>query len=152
MALQGDGQSLLRRFCYLFGSIQKLFGHLCILTGHHEFFIGEGALTFRFTLMREYEETYQTERAAVFSETIRSGLVPLWEAVGVYDCLYNSDGMQARDISRTLAFGLDSLSTETALQKQIAAVQTDDLNEAIDFLEKLLKACTRHPAARIETS
>jgi hypothetical protein len=102
--------------------------------------------------MREYEETYRTERAEVFSETIRSGLVPVWEAAGVYDCLYNSDGMQARDISRTLAYGLDRLNTEISLQKSLAGVQTRDLGEAIDFLEKLLKACTRHPAARIETS
>ncbi|MGV3743449.1 MAG: hypothetical protein ACO1NO_14180 [Burkholderiaceae bacterium] len=108
-------------------------------------------MTFRFRLMREYEETYQTERAAVFSETIRSGLVPLWEAAGIYDCLYNSDGLQARDISRSLAYGLDRLNTETALQQRPFA-QADDLSDAIEFLEKLVRACTRHPAARIETS
>lgn len=109
-------------------------------------------MTFRFRLMREYEESYQTERAEVFSETIRSGLVPIWEAAGIYECLYNSDGMQARDISRTLAYGLDRISTETALQKALPAAQYKDLNEAIEFLDKLLKACTRHPSARIETS
>jgi hypothetical protein len=109
-------------------------------------------LTFRFRLMQEYDESYQTDRAEVFSETMRSGLVPLWEAIGVYDCLYNSDGKQARDISRALAYGLDRLNSDATLERLLPAGQNLELDDAIAILEKLLKACTRHAAARIETS
>lgn len=109
-------------------------------------------MTFRFRLMQEYEESYQTERAEVFSENMRSGLVPLWEAIGVYESLYNSDGKQARDISRKLAYGLDRLHTEAALAGKLPPGQNLGLGDAIDVLERLLKACTRHASARIETS
>lgn len=115
-------------------------------------FIREDALTFRFRLMQEYDESYQTERAVVFSETMRSGLVPLWEAIGVYECLYNSDGKQGRDISRALAYGLDRLNSDATLERRLPSGQNLDLNGAIAILERLLKACTRHADARIETS
>lgn len=109
-------------------------------------------MTFRFRLMQEYDESYQTERAEVFSETMRSGLVPLWEATGVYECLYNSDGKQAREISRALAYGLDRLNSEPALERLLPPGQNLSLADAIAILERLLKACTRHASARIETS
>lgn len=109
-------------------------------------------MTFRFRLMQEYDESYQTDRAEVFAETMRSGLVPLWEAIGVYECLYNSDGKRARDISRTLAFGLDRLNSDTALERLLPAGQNLDLGQAIAALERILKACTRHADARVETS
>lgn len=116
------------------------------------FFIDEIILTFRFRLLREYEEGYQTDRAEVFVQTVRSGLVPIWQAAGVYESLYNSDGMRARDISRALAYGLDRLNTETVLRPEQPHLQSKDLHEAIEFLEKLLRACVHHPSARIETS
>jgi hypothetical protein len=109
-------------------------------------------VTFRFRLLREYEEGYQTERAVAFSETASSGLVSLWEAVGVYESLYNSDGRQARDISRTLAYGLDRINSDPSLINLIPGRQEQSFAEAIHFLEKVLKACTIHSAARIETS
>lgn len=109
-------------------------------------------MTFHFKLLREYDESYQTERSVVFSDTVSSGLVPLWEDIGVYDILYNSDGQQARQISRTLAYGLDRLNTDTTSANLISGKQSDSLNEASRFLEAVLKACTLHPSARIETS
>jgi hypothetical protein len=109
-------------------------------------------LTFRFRLLREYEEGYQTERAVVFDETTSSGFVPLWEAIGVYDSLYNSDGQYARDISRTLAYGLDRLHGDASLNRLAPAAQSVSYSDATHFLENVLRACTIHPAARIETS
>lgn len=109
-------------------------------------------MTFHFRLMREYEESYKTDRAQVFSEAMRSGLVPVWEAIGVYECLYNSDGKQARDISRTLAYGLDRLVADPTLSRLLPEAHGLTVDDAIAIVERLLKACTRHPSARIETN
>jgi hypothetical protein len=110
------------------------------------------ALTFQFRLLREYDESYQTENAVVFSDTTSSGLVPLWEAICTYESLYNSDGQEAREISRTLAYGLDRLYNEPALANLLPESQDKHFAEAIRFMENVLRACTIHPPARIETS
>ncbi|MDQ9172206.1 hypothetical protein Q8A64_17480 [Oxalobacteraceae bacterium R-40] len=109
-------------------------------------------MTFRFRLLQEYEETYQTEEALVFSDTASPGLVPLWESIGVYESLYNSDGKQAREISKALAYGLDRLNNEVFISENLPVIHLDKVKEAIRFLENVLRACTVHSYARIETS
>lgn len=85
----------------------------------------------------------------VFKDTASSGCVPVWEETGVYDALYNSDGRAARDVSRTIAFGVDRLHDDPKLARLLPP--TVSLAEAIRFLENVLRGCTIHASAIIET-
>ena len=87
--------------------------------------------------------------AVVFQDSTTPGLVPLWEAVGVYDALYNSDGRAARDVSRVLAYGLDKVNQDASLARLMPPGVSQ--LEAIRFLENVSRACTTHAAAWIET-
>jgi hypothetical protein len=84
-----------------------------------------------------------------FEDSTSPGFVPLWEAIGVYDALYNSDGKQARDISRAVAYGVDRLVDDTSVARLLPS--TGSLDEAIRFLENIHRGCTIHPSALVET-
>jgi hypothetical protein len=90
------------------------------------------------------------EPAIVFEDSTSPGFVPLWEAVDVYDALYNSDGRQAREISRMIAYGLDQVVDEDTVLAGLLP-PTVSLAEAIRFLENINRGCTIHASARIET-
>jgi hypothetical protein len=85
----------------------------------------------------------------VFQDSTSSGCVPVWEEAGVYDALYNSDGQEARAVSRKIAFGVDRLHQEPKLARLLPP--TVSLAEAIRFLENVLRGCTIHASARVET-
>ena len=87
--------------------------------------------------------------AIVFEDSTSPGFVPLWEEVGVYDALYNSDGMPARDVSRRIAYGLDRISAEASLGRLIPSSLSQ--GEAIRFLENVNRGCVVHGTAHIET-
>jgi hypothetical protein len=94
----------------------------------------------------------QDEDAAssiAFQDSIGPGYVSLWEEVGVYDALYNSDGREAREVSRAIAYGIDQLADDESLGRMLPA--TARVGEAIRFLENVHRGCTIHPSARIET-
>ncbi|OON64367.1 hypothetical protein B0920_13875 [Massilia sp. KIM] len=103
-------------------------------------------MSYVFQLLREDEGL---PPAVVFEDTTSPGLVPLWEEVGVYDALYNSDGRRARDISRAIAFGLDRVSQEEGLARLLPAGLS--LSEAARFLDNVHRACTTHAAAEVRT-
>jgi hypothetical protein len=102
-------------------------------------------VSFVFRLVRDDEGA----PAVVFEDSTNPGLVPLCEAVGVYEALYNSDGQQARDVSRAIAYGLDRVAEDASLGRLVPA--TASQGEAIRFLENVYRACTIHASARIET-
>jgi hypothetical protein len=107
-------------------------------------------VSFVFRLISQDED--EDSRAApsvVFEDTISPGYVPLWEEVGVYDALYNSDGRRGRDISRAIAYGIDRLHDNEALGRLLPP--TCRLGEAIRFLENVHRGCTTHAAALVET-
>ena len=85
----------------------------------------------------------------VFEDSTSPGYVPLWEKVGVYDALYNSDGKPAREVSRSIAYGLDRVSEEAALGRLLPPSLS--MGEAIRFLEDVNRACVIHGTAQIET-
>lgn len=89
------------------------------------------------------------ERPVVFKDTASAGCVPVWEEAGVYDALYNSDGREARAVSRTIAFGVDRLNQDAKLARLLPP--TVSLAEAIRFLENVLRGCTIHASALVET-
>ena len=103
-------------------------------------------MSFVFQLLREDEGM---PPAVVFEDSTSPGFVPVWEEVGVYDALYNSDGMRARDISRAIAFGIDRVSAEAGLAGLLPAGLTS--SEALRFLENVHRACTTHSAAEVKT-
>ena len=103
-------------------------------------------MSFVFQLLREDEGL---PPAVVFEDSTSPGFVPLWEEVGVYDALYNSDGMLARDVSRAIAFGIDRVSQEAGLARLLPPGLSTD--EAVRFLENVHRACTTHSAAEVKT-
>ncbi|WP_305821069.1 hypothetical protein [Massilia brevitalea] len=103
-------------------------------------------MSFVFRLVREEGGAAP---AIVFEDSTSPGFVPLWEEVGVYDALYNSDGQPARDVSRRIAYGLDRIGEEAALARLIPSSLS--MGEAIRFLEDVNRACVIHGTAHIET-
>ena len=103
-------------------------------------------MSFVFQLIRDDEGR---PPAVVFEDSTSPGLVPVWEAIGVYDALYNSDGKLARDVSRAIAHGLDRV-TEDASLAQLMSPRLSQ-GEAIRFLENVNRACVTHGAAWIQT-
>lgn len=103
-------------------------------------------MSFVFRLLREEGDAVPP---VVFEDSTNPGLVPLWEAIGVYDPLYNSDGRQARDISRAVAYAVDRLAEDVSLGRLLPP--TVSLAEAGRFLENIHRACIIHPSARIQT-
>ena len=103
-------------------------------------------MSFVFCLVQDEGGAHPT---VVFKDSASSGCVPVWEEAGVYDALYNSDGQEARAVSRTIAFGVDRLNQEPKLARLLPT--TVSLAEAIRFLENVLRGCTIHASATVET-
>lgn len=104
-------------------------------------------MSFAFRLIAEDDEG---RPAVVFEDSTQPAFVPLWEAVGVYDALYNSDGLQAREVSRTIAYGVDRLATDAALARLVPAGAA--FEEALRFLERVERACVVHASASVRTA
>ncbi len=103
-------------------------------------------MSFVFRLVREEGGAAP---AIVFEDSTSPGFVPLWEEVGVYDALYNSDGKPAREVSRSIAYGLDRISEEPGLNRLLPSSLS--MGEAIRFLENVNRGCVIHGTAQIET-
>jgi len=103
-------------------------------------------MSFVFRLVREEGGAAP---AVVFEDSTSPGFVPLWEEVGVYDALYNSDGHTGREVSRSIAYGLDRITEEAALSRLLPASLA--MGEAIRFLENVNRGCVIHGTAQVET-
>jgi hypothetical protein len=103
-------------------------------------------VSFVFRLISQDEDAAPS---VAFQDSISPGYVPLWEKVGVYDALYNSDGQRGRDISRAVAYGIDQLVEDESLGRLLPP--TCRLGEAIRFLENVHRGCTTHASAIVET-
>ena len=103
-------------------------------------------MSFVFRLISRDEDSAPS---VAFEDSIGPGYVALWEEIGVYDALYNSDGREARDVSRAIAYGIDQLNDNEALGRLLPP--SCRLGEAIRFLENVHRGCTLHSSARIES-
>ena len=103
-------------------------------------------MSFVFRLISQDEDAAPS---VAFQDSIGPGYVALWEEVGVYEALYNSDGREARDVSRAIAYGIDRLADDEGLARRLPP--TCRLGEAIRFLENVHRGCTIHSSARVET-
>jgi hypothetical protein len=101
-------------------------------------------------VFRLWAEDENTAPAIVFQDSTSPGFVPLWEAVGCYDALYNSDGKRAREVSRAIAYGVDQIAEDPTLAAVVPSSLS--LGEALRFLENALRACVKHPEARVAAS
>jgi hypothetical protein len=106
----------------------------------------EFPVSFVFRLISQDEDAAPS---VAFQDSISPGYVPLWEKVGVYDALYNSDGRRGRDVSRAVAYGIDQLVEDASLGRLLPP--TCRLGEAIGFLENVHRGCVTHASAVIET-
>jgi hypothetical protein len=106
----------------------------------------EALVSFVFRLISQDEDAAPS---VAFQDSIGPGYVSLWEEVGVYDALYNSDGREAREVSRAIAYGIDQLAENESLGRMLPA--TARYGEAVRFLENVHRGCTIHASARIET-
>lgn len=102
------------------------------------------------SVFRLWSQDDEAAPSIAFEDRISPGYVPLWEAAGVYDALYNSDGQQARDISRVIAYGLDKINENPSLAGVLPS--TLSVEEAIRFLENVHRACVIHSNARVGTT
>jgi hypothetical protein len=105
-----------------------------------------GVVSFVFRLISQDEDAAPS---VAFQDSISPGYVALWEAIGVYDPLYNSDGRAAREVSRAIAYGVDRLHDDESLARLLPP--TCRLGEAIRFLENVHRGCTIHASSRVET-
>jgi hypothetical protein len=101
-------------------------------------------MSFVFQLVREDEGL---PPMVVFQDSTTPGLVPVWEAVGAYDALYNSDGRLGRDVSRAIAYGLDRVTEDTSLAQLMPPGGSPAV--AIRFLENVHLACPLDAARRL---
>jgi hypothetical protein len=111
------------------------------------FWTKDGIVSFVFRLWSEDENAAPS---IAFQDSTSPGFVPLWEAVGCYDALYNSDGKRARDVSRAIAYGIDRIAEDAKLASLIPASLS--LDEALRFLENVHRGCVTHASARVATS
>ena len=130
---------LIKKFVLLGTKIRALRRKGFAKGGNHGFRFLRPSVSFVFRLVRDDEGA----PAVVFEDSTNPGLVPLCEAVGVYEALYNSD------VSRAIAYGLDRVAEDASLGRLVPA--TTSPGEAIRFLENVHRACTIHASARIET-
>jgi hypothetical protein len=103
-------------------------------------------MSFVFRLISQDEDAAPS---VAFQDSIGPGYVSLWEEIGVYEALYNSDGREAREVSRAIAFGIDRLAEDESLGGMLPA--TARVGEALRFLENVHRGCTIHASARVET-
>ena len=103
-------------------------------------------MSFVFRLISQDEDAAPS---VAFQDSIGPGYVSLWEEISVYDALYNSEGREAREVSRAIAYGIDQLNEDESMGRMLPA--TARLAEAIRFLENVHRGCTVHPSARVET-
>ena len=103
-------------------------------------------MSFVFRLISQDEDAAPS---VAFEDSIGPGYVALWEEIGVYDALYNSDGREGRDVSRAVAYGIDRLNEDEALGRLLPP--SCRLGEAIRFLENVHRGCVTHASALVET-
>lgn len=103
-------------------------------------------MSFVFRLIAQDEDAAPS---VAFEDSIGPGYTALWEEVGVYEALYNSDGRRAREVSRPIAYGIDRLVEDESLSRLLPA--SCRMGQAIRFLENVHRGCTVHGGARVET-
>ena len=84
---------------------------------------------------------------------ITHNLVPMWKKAGIYDALYNSEDMEARDILPILIDGLaDMVANEEEYEKLNSPNGWGLYENAVPWLIELIQGCKDYPDSVIEVS
>lgn len=93
------------------------------------------------------------EPREVYSANITHNLSRMWEAAGVRDALYESDGKTAADILPVLEQGLEDMRADPArFEKFNASNGWGTYGNAVPFLADLVLACRKNPSAVVRVS
>ena len=93
------------------------------------------------------------EPRKVYSANITHNLSRMWEAAGVRDALYESDGKTAADILSVLEQGLEDMRADPArFEKFNASNGWGTYGDAVPFLADLVLACRKNPSAVVRVS
>jgi hypothetical protein len=88
-----------------------------------------------------------------WTRNITHNLGPMWREAGVYDALYQSQGMKADEVRAVVLAGLDAMKREPERFKAFNAPNGWGLHEhAVAFLESFIAAIYEHPDAVIRVS
>lgn len=89
----------------------------------------------------------------VYWANITHNVTKMWSKAGVYDALYNSDGMKASSIIDVLYSGLADMSARPDVYKAMAPSNGwGSYDSAMKFLGDALLECLKHPDATIRIS
>lgn len=95
----------------------------------------------------------EEERVCVLDKNITHNLGEMWDAAGIYDALYESEGKRAGDIIEVLRKGLADMKARPAHYGQFNASNGWGLyKHAVPWLEEVLAGCEAHPDALISVS
>ncbi len=90
---------------------------------------------------------------SLFDENYTHNVTPMWKKAGVYDALYNSDGLQAKDIAKTLSLGIIDMESKPDEYRLLNPENGwGDYEGALSFLVSFLIACDQHPETIIGVS
>lgn len=91
-----------------------------------------------------------TVETTVLDKNITGNLAPMWREAGVFDALYESEGLKARDVLATVEEGLALMKSDPDRFRQFDAPNGWGTYEhAVSFLEELVEAFTKHPDGTI---
>lgn len=84
---------------------------------------------------------------------ITHNLTPMWRKAGIYDALYNSEGMEANEVLSTLIDGLNDMIANPKEYEKLNSPNGWGLYEnAVPWLSELIKGFKDNPKAIIEVS
>lgn len=90
---------------------------------------------------------------SIWSRNITHNLGRLWAALGCYEALYESDGLQGKDILPALEESVMRLTTNRADYLQYNPSNGwGSIDHAIVFLSETIEACKAYPLAYVRVS
>ena len=89
----------------------------------------------------------------LFDENYTHNVTPMWRKAGVYDALYNSDGLHAIEISDKLSKGIQDMESKPDEYKLLNPEnEWGNYDGALKFLIEFYEACQEHPKSIIGVS
>lgn len=96
------------------------------------------------------DEPYDQE---LFSTNITHNLTGMWRAAGFYDELYNSEGKTCAEVVEAIQNGYQDMRDHPEKYRQYSAKNGwGTYEQALPWLEKLIREFERYPKGRIHIS
>ena len=88
----------------------------------------------------------------LYQDSVSHNYLMLWKEVGLSDILYKADGKQAGELIDILSTSISKILSTPEKCAFIPISSYEDLDGAIEFLNKLCEACKQHPNATVNVS